>query len=237
MQAKKVSNGGGTQFHSRPVQTNAVYGSIKGRDYICSNFSETPNGFPIFVYDSKRDVWKSRVSLQFPAIHAVISAHVKSGADLKVGEMPTKTRDKRAAFYARKKREFQEMRGRREERLKLRQFAESACGQKMANNTYMYRCKPVNPEAGLEDDRYIAYEGVPYDVISRNMGNVFEMPVFDTGTNNIIHSVDDIEGEIFILPKDGMKTNFKNYRPDEKPEYMKYSGRVTKKYEFKLYGA
>lgn len=237
MKDMKISSGGGTQFHSRPVPFHALYGHINGRDYICQSFNETENGFPIFVYDSKREVWKARVSGQFPAIHVVIAKHVKSGADLKVGAMPTKTRDKRAAFYSRKKREFQEMRQKREERLKLRQFAEAACGQRLANNEYLHRCKPVNAQAGIEDDRNFEYNGVGYDVIDRNMGDVFEMPMFDTGTNEAIYSVSDIEGEIFAPNKDRVKFSLNDFHGDKKPDYMKYRGKVTKKYEFKLYGA
>lgn len=231
----KISKGGGTQFHSRPVPINAVYGNIKGVDYICSNFSETPNGFPIFVYDNKREVWKSRVSMQFMAIHAIIATHVKSGADLKVGAMPTKTRDKRAAFYSRKKREFQEMRQKREKQERFERFCAAQVPERRVQSEYIFRSKPVNAQAGIEDDRFFEYTGKPYDVISRNEGEF--LPAFDTGTNEAIYSISDIEGEIFTMPKDGMKTSFKDYRPDEKPDYMKYSGPVTKKHEFKLYGA
>lgn len=235
MKDMKISNGGGTQFHSRPVPFRALYGHINGRDYICQSFNETENGFPIFVYDSKRDVWKSRVSLQFPAIHKIIAAHVKSAETLEVGAMPTKTRDKRAAFYSRKKREFQEMRREREKQERFERFCAAQVPERRVQSEYIFRSKPVNAQAGIEDARFFEYTGKPYDVISRNEGEF--LPAFDTGTNNIIRSVQDIEGEIFDLPKDGMKTNFKEYRPDEKPDYMKYTGKVTKKYELKLYGA
>ena len=235
MQKIKVSCGGGTQFHARPIPVNAIYGNVKGRDYICQNFNETENGFPVFVYDNKRCVWKSRVSLQFPAIHVVIAAHVKSGANIKVGKMPTKTRDKRAAFYARKKREFQKARQEREKQEGFERFCSAQVPERRVQSEYIFRSKPVNAQAGIEDDRFFEYNGVPYDVLSRNAGEF--LPTFETGTNEAIHSVSDIQGEIFTLPKDGMKTSFKNYRADEKPDYMKYSGKVTKKYEFKLYGA
>lgn len=235
MQRIKVSCGGGTQFHGRPIPVNAVYGNIRGRDYICSNFHAISGSYPLFVYDNKRGLWKSTISVNFPAIHAVIVNHVKSAATLEVGAMPTKTRDKKAAFYSRKKREFQEMRREREKQERFERFCAAQVPERRVQSEYIFRSKPVNAQAGIEDERFFEYTGKPYDVISRNEGEF--LPAFDTGTNNIIRSVQDIEGEIFDLPRDRMKMNAKDYKPDERPEYMKYSGPVTKKYEFKLYGA
>ena len=208
----KVSAGIGENLFGFVIPKNAVFGKIGGVYYICDNFTpiNAAGTFNIRVYNRDKSRFVYVDSDKFPAIHDMITKHVKKTHtnDLQVYQCEFKTRKKRRDFYAKKRQERAEKLRDIDAEMEYYSIAHDATKMRHVNYNFMSRAWSQACVDGKTLKEYSSTAPCAYAEKGADM--------------NVMHNPK-------MFQKDSIKHPFKEYRPEGGDNVKNYTGRAELK--------